>query len=165
MGGKGSGGQPGTGRKSLYLNDEIQKITVSLPSALVQHFNDIGGGNVSQGIVNEILAQFQDRPVIQKREGPKMAPELWINHRTGQHEIRGQVDDIGLAEAAIQVGYYNIFRRGVYDVMDEIQEQLPDGFRVEYADSDQEVPPNVIRIGQVKVIHGDLDFPLYVIRR
>jgi hypothetical protein len=165
MGGKGSGGQPGMGRKSLYLNDEIQKITVSLPATLVQYFSGIGDGNVSQGIVNETYTQFLSRPVIQKREEVKMTPELWINSKTGKHEIRGQVDDPELAAAAIQAGYCNTFRRGVGEVMKEIQEQLPNGFRVGYVNSEKEIPSNAINIGQVKVHHGDPAFPLYVIRR
>jgi hypothetical protein len=94
--------------------------------------------------------------------------ETWINHQTGQVEIRGDVNDPELAWVATQIGYRNVFRRGVYEVRDEIQAELAemglaDGFIVTTVGGG--TPDSAVRIGQVRVHHGDPSYPLYVMRR
>jgi len=91
--------------------------------------------------------------------------ETWFNHKTNQVEIRGEVDDTELAEVAIQVGYCNAYCQGVFEVANEIQSSLPAGFRVEVGKIfNEKVPAGSIRVGQVKVRHGDPSFPLYIVR-
>jgi hypothetical protein len=89
----------------------------------------------------------------------------FFNHSTNQIEIRGEVEDTELAEVAIQVGYINRFQQSLFDVIDEIQKSLPDGFRVTYEWHGKPAPENSIRIGQVKIHSGDPEYPLYIIRK
>lgn len=89
----------------------------------------------------------------------------FFNHSTNQIEILGEVDDTELAEVAITVGYINRFRQSLFDVIDEIQASLPDGFRVTYEWHGKPAPDNSICIGQVKVNSGDPYYPLYIVRK
>lgn len=88
--------------------------------------------------------------------------ETWIDSKTNQVRIRGQVDDAELAEVAISAGYINKFGQSLYEVIDEIQKELPRDFLVV---TSKTAPEGSIRIGQVKVHKGDPEFPLYIVRR
>ena len=95
--------------------------------------------------------------------------ELWFNHSENRLEIRGDVEDPELAEAALQAGYQNPYNhedKSVFDIAREIESTLPEGFRVVVETNRlAPAPQNSIRIGQVTVRHGDPDYPLYVVRK
>ena len=63
-----------------------------------------------------------------------------------------------------QIGYINVFRRGVFDVLDEANEDAPPGWRVTYTGwHARDIPDGAVRVGQVRVHHGDPEFRLYAI--
>jgi len=91
--------------------------------------------------------------------------QIWINSKTNQCEIKGELNDPELAQVAIKVGYHNTFRRGLFEVIDEIKTDVPEGFMVTYGDRDEETTPTgAVRIGQVRVHSGDSSFPLFLMR-
>jgi len=63
-----------------------------------------------------------------------------------------------------QIGYINAFRRGLYDVISETQEDAPPGWMVTNGGWHSECDnPNAVRLGQVKVHHGDPHFKIYAV--
>lgn len=91
--------------------------------------------------------------------------QIRYNHETNQYEIEGEVDP-ELAQVAIKIGYHNAYMKGVFEVIDEIQSDLPAGFVVTNGDRDQELTPaHAIRIGQVCVRQGDPKYPIYLMRK
>ena len=103
--------------------------------------------------------------MIDNQKGDDTMPKTWLRHTTGQVEIEGECPDAELAQAALQAGYTNAYMKSVFEVKDNIQALLPDGFRVIVDRLDTPIPASAIRVGQVRVRHGDPEFPLYVARK
>jgi hypothetical protein len=91
-------------------------------------------------------------------------PAVWIEGRDTVR-LRGEHSPEQLA-AAEQVGYHNYFRIGLQDALNLVQERCPDGWR---AATDRGIAPAswplAVRVGQVKVVHGDPSFALYIVPR
>jgi hypothetical protein len=59
------------------------------------------------------------------------------------------------------VGYHNYFRVGAFEAQELVQAKCPDGWRAA-VDVGGPIPAGAVRVGQVRVHHGDPVFPLYV---
>jgi len=61
-----------------------------------------------------------------------------------------------------EIGYINVFRRGLYEVISEAQEDAPPGWMITNSGWHNECDdPNTVRLGQVRVHHGDPQFKIY----
>ncbi len=94
-----------------------------------------------------------------------METKIWIDHTTGETKIAGVCDDLELREVALKLGYHNEYmpKESVPEIQMELIKQCPRGFWV-YASCLDTIPAGAIRIGQIKVRHGDPEFALYVAR-
>ena len=63
-----------------------------------------------------------------------------------------------------QIGYINAFHRGLFDVIDEAQVDAPPGWRVTTDRwSIDPLSEHAVRLGQVRVHHGDPEFKIFAI--
>ena len=64
------------------------------------------------------------------------------------------------------IGHCNFFMLGTYEARDLVQRQLDRAgiadWRVGYSHHVQAMPDGAVRVGQVKVRHGDPEFPIWV---
>ena len=64
------------------------------------------------------------------------------------------------------LGHSNYYMRGTFEVVDEMQGRLTRSgitdWKVGYCHRGQVMPDGAVRVGQVKVHHGDPEFPLWV---
>jgi hypothetical protein len=66
---------------------------------------------------------------------------------------------------ARSVGYRNYFRVGCFEAADMISRDCPAGWRGAVAVMTSEMPNGSVRVGQVKVHHGDPEYGLFVCPR
>ena len=64
------------------------------------------------------------------------------------------------------LGHSNYYMRGTFEVVDEMQGRLTRSgitdWKVGYCHRGQVLPDGAVRVGQVKVRHGDSEYPLWV---
>ena len=64
------------------------------------------------------------------------------------------------------LGHSNYYMRGTFEVVDEMQGRLTRSgitdWKVGYCHRGQVLPDGAVRVGQVKVHHGDSEYPLWV---
>lgn len=71
----------------------------------------------------------------------------------------------------ILVGYHNYFRVGVFEAIKLVEKSMDAAgldrkkWYASYSKKIDSVPDGGIRVGQVRVHHGDQSYPLYVIKR
>jgi len=73
-------------------------------------------------------------------------------------------DTADLHDIASEIGYIHRYQEGVFEVMDEIRPQLPDGVMIGHTVGGT-IPDGAVKIGTVKVRHADPPRTLYIFRR
>lgn len=86
--------------------------------------------------------------------------------RKDEELIVAREADPELVEAASQIGYINRYMQGVYEVVAEIEKDLPKQFMV-ITDvlSNNIRHKNAILLGKVRVRQGDPEYKLYLVRK
>lgn len=80
--------------------------------------------------------------------------------------VDARASDLELGMKAI-VGYHNYFQIGISEARELVQKRLDNAglnWRA-VCPIDRRAPERSIRVGQVRVHHGDMAFPLYVVPR
>jgi hypothetical protein len=73
---------------------------------------------------------------------------------------------LNATEAQAAVGYINLYMVGTAEAVEMVQRRCPEGWLATRGDWEPDAstatPVGYVRVGQVKVRHGDPAYPLYI---